>query len=918
MKHTLDWNRYIEKARQVVSEGCVLLENGSNVLPLTQGTRIAVFGRAQLNYYKSGTGSGGMVNVSSVTGILEGLHEDGSVVIDSVIEELYKEWGKDNPYEIGMGWGAEPDSQKEMPVADEVITCAAERNDAAILIIGRTAGEDRDISAGEGSWSLTSDELSLMKCVKAAFPKTVVILNTGNVIDMSFVKECGIDTLMYVWQGGMVGGLGIADVLTGKTSPSGRLTDTIAATLSDYPAYNDYGDPNHVIYNEDIYVGYRYFETAAKDKVLYPFGYGLSYTTFTLEPGETSVSCMNGIPSVTLRITVTNTGTRPGKETVQIYAGLPMGVLGKPARTLAAFRKTGLLQPLQKETLQLTVNLKDLASYDDLGTTGNLDCLVLEAGTYTFFAGTDVRNAVKVAETQITETITVRQLQDAFTPVQPLYRLKAVSDTSAETGISFKREEVPPAVPYQNRHRKENLAAVDEYVEKLLSEEGELSDTLRQLTDDDLACIIRGEGMGSPKVTPGTAAAFGGVSKHLAELGIPCGCCSDGPSGMRLDSGAEAFSLPSGTLQACTFNPELITELYTFTGWEMLYNKVDVLLGPGMNIRRYPLNGRNFEYYSEDPLITGIMASATIKGLHNAGVTGAMKHFCCNNQETGRQTLDATVSKRALREIYLKGYEMAVQNGADVIMTSYGSTNSMWAAGNYDLNTRILRDEWGFKGFVMTDWWASVNSEGCEPNKTNFAQMARAQNDVYMTSPDGALNLHGDNTAAELEAGTLTRNELIRNAANIIRFLNGTHAKKRLLSTDDTVEIINRGDTGSSTKPEDIETYEVGDGVTINASDADTSKGSSFVFTLAATTAGTGVHSFKLYGKVKPETGDAAQIPVGLSANGLSLASFTWNGSEKEITVKSKDLLLMTKYSVIKLTFVQSGLLLEKVEVRHV
>ena len=926
MKYTLDWNKYIDKAREVVSEGCVLLENKKNTLPLKNGAKIAIFGRAQLNYYKSGTGSGGMVNVSGVVDIPEGLKMSGTVTIDSKLESLYKDWEKENPYEKGLGWGAEPDSQKEMPIDDDLIKQAADRNDTALVIFGRTAGEDRDIAPEEGSWKLTADEKSLLSRVKAQFKETVVILNVGNIIDMSFVSEYDIDTLIYVWQGGQAGGLGVADVLTGKVAPSGKITDTIARSLEDYPAYPNYGNPEHVCYEEDIYVGYRYFETTAKDKVLYPFGYGLSYTTFSVTTSScTSRSSSNAAkccagepvhykdpPAIEFSVTVKNTGNVAGKETVQIYAALPQSKLGKPARTLVAFKKTKLLAPGESQELLFSIDTKAFASFDDTGATGNESCFVLESGLYTIYAGTDVRNTVKVSEFTLDSTLVTEKLSKSLAPVKPLNRIKAFADKASDTGISFVREEVEPSAPYQNAHRKENLAKVHEDVKKLLEKGDNLASVLNQLTDDDLACIIRGEGMGSPKVTPGTAAAFGGVSPHLAELGIPCGCCSDGPSGMRLDSGAEAFSLPNGTLQACTFNPDLITELYTLTGWEMLYNKVDILLGPGMNIRRYPLNGRNFEYFSEDPLVTGIMAAATIKGLHNAGVSGAMKHFCCNNQEAGRLGLDVTVSERALREIYLKGFEIAVKSGADVIMTSYGSTNSMWSAGNYDLVTRILHNEWNFNGFVMTDWWASINSEGEGPCKTDFAQMARAQNDVYMTTPDGAQNIHGDNTLASLKDGTLTRDELIRNAANIIRFLEGTHAKKRLLGTDDTVEIINRKTNDAVTNPDDIECYDIGDGLTLEPKDIDTSKGSSFVFTLDASK-GTGIYDFSFYGKASENTAPAAQIPVGIMINGLSLTSITWNGSEKETVEKPQELVLATKYSVMKLSFIQSGLILEKI-----
>ena len=270
---------------------------------------------------------------------------------------------------------------------------------------------------------------------------------------------------------------------------------------------------------------------------------------------------------------------------------------------------------------------------------------------------------------------------------------------------------------------------------------GKIEDFVAQMTDYDLVCIIRGEGMGSPKVTPGTASAFGGVAPHLKDMGIPCACCADGPSGIRIDTGTKAFSLPNGTLIASTFNTVLTEQLFELLGYEMEKNKVDSILGPGMNIHRHPLNGRNFEYFSEDPVLTGRLASAELKGLRKAGVTGTLKHFCGNNQETHRHEIDSVISERALREIYLKGFEIAVKEGkASSIMTTYGAVNGVWTAGRYDLNTTILREEWNFSGVVMTDWWANINETGNPPDKKNFAAMVRSQNDLYMVCSDSSTN----------------------------------------------------------------------------------------------------------------------------------------------------------------------------------
>lgn len=282
--------------------------------------------------------------------------------------------------------------------------------------------------------------------------------------------------------------------------------------------------------------------------------------------------------------------------------------------------------------------------------------------------------------------------------------------------------------------------------------------------------------MSSPKVTPGTASAFGGVGDSLFAYGIPIACTADGPSGIRMESGLKATQLPIGTLLAATWDVELIEELYVLEGKELLSNNIDTLLGPGLNIRRNPLNGRNFEYYSEDPLITGAFTTAVVRGIHAGGSHATIKHFACNNQEKSRHVVDAIVSERALREIYLKGFEMAVKKGkAKSIMTAYNPLNGHWTASNYDLNTTILRNEWGFDGIVMTDWWAKMNDVvhgGKEDIRyTNF--MVRSQNDLLMVVNNyGAeINSAGDNTLESLENGSLTIGELQRCAINICNFI---------------------------------------------------------------------------------------------------------------------------------------------------
>ena len=738
MKKILDWKKYTEKAVQTVSEGIVMLINKNNALPLDMKEEIAVFGRIQLHYYKSGTGSGGMVNVSEVTGIVDGLRESG-VRINEELYSAYEKWDEKNPFDPGEGWGTEPWSQEEMPLDDELVKKTASHCRTAVVIIGRTAGEEQDNRAEKGAFYLSDAERDMIVKVRNSFEKMIVLLNTGGIINTNFIEENNPDALLYVWQGGMTGGTGTAAVLTGKTSPSGKLPDTIADRIEDYPSADYFGDRERNFYAEDIYVGYRYFETFARDKVHYPFGFGLSYTEFEVRLLNNFTEPYRDYSDYTqvFEISVKNTGNFSGKETVQIYCEQPQGKLGKAARILCGFKKTGELRPGEEEVISVRVPFSSLASYDDSGVTGHKNCLVLEEGEYRFYIGTDVRNAeLKLSiELPEKETVVIKQLSQCLAPVLPFKRMKPVMEGKGTYSVSF--EDVPLMETDENQRRLDNMPQEIPYtgdcgikLSDVLNGKNTMDEFIAQLSDEDLACIIRGEGMGSPKVTAGTASAFGGVSESLKSFGIPCGCCADGPSGMRLDCGIKAFSLPSGTMIASTFNPELITELFEMTGAEMAENQVDCLLGPGMNIHRHPLNGRNFEYFSEDPLLTGKLAAAICRALQKSGVTATIKHFFGNSQEDGRHTSSSEISERAAREIYLRAFEIAVkEGGATAIMTSYNAVNETWAAGYYDLNTTILRGDWGYDGMVMSDWWTHINEAGCPETKDHFATMVSAQND---------------------------------------------------------------------------------------------------------------------------------------------------------------------------------------------
>ena len=769
--YKLDLERYAVLARQATAEGCVLLENEGQALPLREGERVAVFGRMAFHYYKSGLGSGGLVNTRYVVGILDALKDCKEIRLDEKLMGIYEDWIRENPFDEGQGWGRVPWCQKEMEVTDEMLGCARD-NDVSLVIIGRTAGEDQDNNAGPGSYCLTETEEDMIRRVCQVSKRTVVVLNVGNIIDMSWVKKYHPQAVLYAWQGGQEGGNGVADVLTGKVCACGKLTDTIAQSIEDYPSTENFGNPFKNYYKEDIYVGYRYFETFAKDKVLYPFGYGLSYTSF----GIKAEILKNSEEELTVAAEVVNTGAVKGKEVVQVYAKVPQGKLGNPARRLIGFAKTGELKPGEKEEVVIVIPKYDLASYDDSGVTGHKSCYVLEEGTYEIFVGSDVRSA-ESAGCYEEKFRVVEKLQEACAPVEKFSRMKAV--LMPDGSYQAVTEKVPVRTVDPQERRKQNLPETLAYtgdkgykLVDVLDGKVSMENFVAQISEEDLIAMFRGEGMCSPKVTPGTAAAFGGVTESMKALGIPVGCCADGPSGIRMDCGTKAFSLPNGTALGCTFNTELVSDLYEMTGKELRLNKIDSLLGPGMNIHRNPLNGRNFEYISEDPLLTGRICAAQVKAMAKSGIGSTIKHFCGNNQEVGRSTSDSVMSERCLREIYLKGFEMAVrEGGARSVMTTYGSVNGLWTAGSYDLCTTILRKEWGFEGIVMTDWWAKSNYEGHQAEVQVKAPMVAAQNDIYMVVSDAKANPEKDDVEEMLHAGKLTLGELQRNGANILGFL---------------------------------------------------------------------------------------------------------------------------------------------------
>lgn len=870
-----------ELSRIAAADGAVLLKNDNSLLPLEKGTKVSVFGRIQSTYYKSGTGSGGMVNVEYVTNILDELRKSEDVEVNEELANVYAKWIEENPFYYGVGWASEPWCQQEMPIDENVVKKAADSSDVAIIVIGRTAGEDKDNSLSEGSLLLTATERDMMSKVCSIFDKVVVLLNVGNVIDMGFINDYKFDSLLYLWQGGQEGGAAAADLITGKVTPSGKLADTVSLSANDYPSTPNFGSDVENKYCEDIYVGYRYFETVAKDKVLYPFGFGLSYTTFerTIESAKEE----NGI--ITVEVKVTNSGKYDGKDVVECYYGAPQGKLGQPLKQLVAFKKTKLLAPNESQLLTVSFKVVDMASYDDSGVTGNKSCYVLEKGEYNIFVGDSVRSAKCSFTYTVDELKVVSRLTEALAPTKDFERMHPVLENGSYV---MKYEPAPKRTVDLTKRIEENRPKdIEQTGNKgillidVKSGKATMEEFIAQLSDYDLACISKGEGMNSPKVTPGTGSAFGGVTDTLIDLGIPVACTTDGPSGIRMDSGAKATAMPNGTCLACTWDDELIEQLYVYEGIEMRSYNIDALLGPGMNIHRHPLNGRNFEYFSEDPLLTGKMAAAISRGIHKAGPTSTIKHFIGNNQEIGRSKADSVMSERAAREIYLKAFKIAVdEGGATSIMSTYGPVNGYWTMGNYDLLTTILRNEWGYTGFVMSDWWAVANIVGEEPIPNNLKQMVRAQNDVFMVC-SSSVDLK-DNILEGLESGFITRGELQRNAMNICRYIMNSPVFDRYIQNGCKIEKISVEDDSVADVFHEIENVESGKEYVFN----NPAEGRVFFVVEMSSTAS-----------------ELSQMSINIAIDGKDEFTLSLKGTNGKVVTEKRSLYMHPYDHTIKLTF---------------
>lgn len=743
-------------ALECAAEGAVLLKNEKNTLPLGKHDRVCLFGRMQKHYLFSGTGSGGRVNPPYVTNIFDSLKHAG-VMLDGDTEKYYDDFCAMNPYDFGNGW-THPHSQSE-PVPDEaMISEAAKRCGVAVMVIARTAGEDSDCVPEKGSYYLSDAESDVLTMLRKHFRSVCVLLNVCGIIDTSWTDLA--DAVLLLWQAGIEGGTAAAGLLTGRFCPSGHLPDTIPVSYDAVPTKNNFGNPERNVYAEDIYVGYRYYLTFAPQDVAFPFGFGLSYTKFEITPSDARRE--NGATELT--VTVRNTGGYAGKATVQCYASQPRGALGKPARILCGFEKTPLLKPDEICAVKITVPDEALASYDDGGYTGCKSCLLLEKGEYVLSVGESSDNTEKAFSFTLEHNRVLKRLRQELAPVTPFERLENRGGEPVYVPAPLKDERLPDPFPEEIRQtgdRGIKLADVG-------SGKAEMSDFIAQLSDAELCCIVRGEGMSSPKVTPGTAAAYGGVTPSLCAKGIPTMCCTDGPSGVRMVSDSKCFAYPCATAIAASWNTSLAERMYECCGHELASYGVDILLGPGVNIHRDPLCGRNFEYFSEDPLLAGKMGAAVARGLSAAGVSGAVKHFLGNNQEFSRHRADSVISERAVREIYARPFEITVtESDICAVMTSYNRINGRWAASDGELCRGLLRDGFGFDGFVMTDWWAKLSGADGNESVTDLRGMVLAGNDIYMVTPDAETR--EDNLLESLKDGSLPRGAIQSCAANICR-----------------------------------------------------------------------------------------------------------------------------------------------------
>lgn len=808
-------------AREAAAEGFVLLENKDHFLPLAKGSKVGLYGAGAIRTIKGGTGSGD-VNERDSVNIFQGMKNAGYDVTSSEwledYDKLYVQARLDWKNEIFTklngddtkffdAYSATPFFMPSGNPIDEE-KAAADGADTAFFVLARIAGENKDRFDTEGDYFISKEEKAILAQVSRCYKNVVLVINTGGLMDLAFVEEFdNIRSILQYVQAGQEGGNAFADVVSGDVTPSGKMTDTWAKDYYDYPGAEVYsyksGDLMKEKYEEGIFVGYRYFDTF-EVPVRYSFGYGMSYTDFEIRTDDIKVSgrgMMN--PKVSVTVTVTNTGdTYAGKEVVQIYASCPQGRLVKEFRRLAGFGKTKLLAPKESQTMTITFPLYQLTSYEEESASW-----ILEPGMYGIWIGNDLNTSVLSGALELDEKAVMTAcenicpLKEELNEIVPNAEKVQAREAAWQKEVKEKRMSVIELKAAEIPTEKVDYQPVPEELP------GKAGKIVESLSVDQLALLATGD----PGRAQGNALGSAGISvPGAAAETSPCAseepwnvttiALVDGPAGLRLkreyqvDNGEIVASdflaaleggffskpqekrgttyyqfctaIPVGTLLAQSWDVELIKRVGEMIGHEMELFNVTLWLAPGMNIHRNPLCGRNFEYYSEDPLLAGMMAAAMTLGVQKVpGCGTTIKHFACNNQEDNRMGSDSILSERALREIYLKGFEIAVKDAQPMsIMTSYNLINGVHAANCYDTCTKAARDEWGFAGAIMTDWTTTnVQIQG----ECTAAGCMRAGNDMVMPG----LPEDHENIKKELADGTLTMAELKRciyNTVNIV------------------------------------------------------------------------------------------------------------------------------------------------------
>lgn len=801
--------RHRKVAREAAAEGFVLLKN-EGVLPILKGSKVALLGGGAAKTVKGGTGSGD-VNEREVVSVWQGFRNAGiAVTSESWLSDYEKRYAqariqwrdsiftkaKGNSDDLGF-FNAVSNTPFRYPDGRPITPEDIGEAETVIYVISRIAGEACDRHDVAGDYLLTENEKADLSDICALCPKVVVLINAGAQIDMQDIlchKE--VKGVVYIAQPGMEGGNAVADVLTGKVNFSGKLTDTWAKRYSDFPnaatfSYHS-GSVEKEEYQEDIYVGYRYFDTFGVEQE-YSFGFGLSYTTFEI----TCRSIASDGKSVSVTVSVKNTGTVSGKEVVQIYAACPQEKLQKEHRRLCAFAKTELLQPDHSQTLTVSFPMKGLASFWE-----EQSAWVMEKGLYGIFVGNSLENAAISCALRL-EVDTVLEKTGSILPLrEALNRKQRDGHTASAFEHTWHMEVENRSLPVVDIHP----VPIEKRLASSSEAERRAKELTEKLTDEELIsmCIgnvTRGQGsaLGSAGVAvPGSA---GETSNILEEkYKVPGITMADGPAGLRLirkyhvdrTSGnvldvdflsaleggffapvrnydnADTYyqhctSFPVGILLAQTWNPETLQTVGKAVAEELITFGVSWWLAPGMNIHRNPLCGRNFEYYSEDPVVAGVCAAAITQGVQSMpGVGTTIKHFACNNQEDNRMGSDSVISERALREIYLRGFEISVKTAQPMcIMTSYNLINGVHAANSRDLCTVVARQEWGFQGIIMTDWTTTMGGGSVA------WKCVDAGNDLIM--PGAATDFESIRTA--LQDGSLSAEKLKACVARMLKIV---------------------------------------------------------------------------------------------------------------------------------------------------